>query len=61
MALGTSLGGKITTTIMGVGTSKRFKSVIWGVAQSIVWAWVLTIPITALISGILIFVVKIFI
>ena len=51
----------MTTTIMGVGTSKRFKSVKWGVAQSIVWAWVLTIPITALLSGILIFIVKIFI
>jgi len=50
-----------TTTIMGVGASKRFKSVKWGMAQNIVWAWVLTIPITAFISGIIIFVVKIFI
>lgn len=50
-----------TTTIMGVGASKRFKSVKWGVAQSIVWAWFLTIPITAVISGILIYIVKIFI
>jgi PiT family inorganic phosphate transporter len=49
-----------TTTIMGVGASKRFKSVKWGVAQNIVWAWVLTIPITAIFSGIIIFVVKIF-
>ena len=51
----------MTTTIMGVGSSKRFKSVKWGVAQSIVWAWVLTIPITALISAIFIFIIKIFI
>ncbi|HEY5525826.1 MAG TPA: inorganic phosphate transporter [Clostridium sp.] len=50
-----------TTTIMGVGSSKRFKSVKWGVAQNIVWAWVLTIPITASISAIIIFAVKIFI
>jgi PiT family inorganic phosphate transporter len=51
----------MTTTIMGVGSSKRFKSVKWGVAQSIVWAWVLTIPITVLISSLIIFVVKIFV
>lgn len=51
----------ISTTIMGVGASKRFKSVKWGVAKSIVWAWVLTIPITAGISAILIFIAKLFI
>jgi PiT family inorganic phosphate transporter len=51
----------MTTTIMGVGASKNVKSVKWGVAKSIVWAWVLTIPITAAISGILIFIVKQFI
>lgn len=51
----------ITTTIMGVGASKTFKSVKWGVAKSIVWAWVLTIPITAILSAILIFIVKLFI
>jgi PiT family inorganic phosphate transporter len=51
----------MTTTIMGVGASKTFKSVKWGVAKSIVWAWVLTIPITACLSGILIMLVKQFI
>jgi PiT family inorganic phosphate transporter len=50
-----------TTTIMGVGSSKNIKSVKWGVAKSIVWAWVLTIPITALISGIFIYIFKLFI
>lgn len=51
----------ITTTIMGVGASKRLKSVKWGVAKNIVWAWVLTIPLTALISAIIIFICKFFI
>lgn len=51
----------ISTTIMGVGASKRFKSVKWGVAKSIVWAWVLTIPITAGISALLILIAKLFI
>ena len=51
----------ISTTVMGVGASKRFKSVKWGVAKSIVWAWVLTIPITASLSALIIFLIKIFI
>ena len=50
----------ITTTIMGVGACKRLKSVKWGIAQSIVWAWVLTIPVTAVFSAIIIYVVKLF-
>lgn len=50
----------ITTTIMGVGTSRRLKSVKWGVAKSIVWAWVLTIPITAVFSASFIYAVKLF-
>ena len=50
----------ISTTVMGVGASKRFKSVKWGVAQNIVWAWILTIPITAALSALIIFVMKLF-
>ncbi|MGL4847383.1 MAG: inorganic phosphate transporter [Clostridium sp.] len=51
----------MTTTIMGVGASQNVKSVKWGVAKNILWAWVLTIPLSALISGALILVVKVFI
>jgi len=51
----------ISTTVMGVGASKRIKSVKWGVAKNIVWAWVLTIPITASLSAFIIFILKIFI
>lgn len=50
----------ISTTVMGVGASKRFKSVKWGVAQNIVWAWILTIPITAVLSALIIFIMKLF-
>ena len=46
---------------MGVGASKRIKNVKWGVAKQIVWAWVLTIPITAVFSGVIILIVKLFI
>jgi PiT family inorganic phosphate transporter len=41
----------ISTSIMGVGAAKRLTSVRWTVAKDIVWAWILTIPITALLSG----------
>ncbi|MDR5588067.1 MULTISPECIES: inorganic phosphate transporter [Clostridium] len=51
----------ITTTIMGVGASKRFKNVKWGVAKQIVWAWFLTIPITAIFSALFILIIKLFI
>jgi PiT family inorganic phosphate transporter len=37
---------------MGVGSVEKFSAVRWGVAERIVWAWVLTIPAGALISGI---------
>ena len=41
----------ISTAIMGVGSSDRPNAVHWGVARSIVTAWVLTIPCTALIAA----------
>jgi PiT family inorganic phosphate transporter len=41
----------ITGAIVGVGSAKRFSAVKWGVAGRIVWAWVLTIPMAALIAG----------
>ena len=42
----------ITTSIMGVGSAKRFSSVKWGVAQNIVVAWFVTLPITMCFGGI---------
>lgn len=40
----------ISTSIMGVGATKRLSAVKWGVVSRIVWAWVLTLPITGLIG-----------
>ena len=37
----------IGTSIMGVGATKRFSAVRWGIARNIVWVWILTIPISA--------------
>jgi PiT family inorganic phosphate transporter len=42
----------ITGAIVGVGSTKRLSAVKWGVAGRIVWAWVLTIPMAALIAAI---------
>ena len=41
----------VTGAIMGVGSVKRMKAVRWGVAGRIVWAWVLTIPLSAFAAG----------
>ena len=41
----------ITTSIMGMGSAKRFSAVKWGVAQNIVIAWVVTLPITMCLGG----------
>ncbi|MBK9992330.1 MAG: inorganic phosphate transporter [Verrucomicrobia bacterium] len=40
----------ISTSIMGVGATKRFSAVKWGVVGRMVWAWVLTIPVTGIIG-----------
>jgi phosphate transporter len=42
----------ITGSIIGVGLTKRISAVRWGVTVSLLWAWVLTIPISAFIAGI---------
>jgi PiT family inorganic phosphate transporter len=43
----------ISTSIMGVGAVKRFSGVKWSVVERIVWAWLLTLPATALIGYLL--------
>jgi PiT family inorganic phosphate transporter len=40
----------ISASIMGVGATKRFSAVKWGIVGRMVWAWVLTIPITGLVA-----------
>jgi inorganic phosphate transporter, PiT family len=55
--LATGLGIPVSTThtitgsIMGVGAVNKFSAVRWGVARSILWAWILTIPASAFVSG----------
>lgn len=42
----------VTGSIIGVGLTKRISAVRWGVTVSLLWAWILTIPISALVAGI---------
>jgi len=42
----------ITGAIVGVGATKRLSAVKWGVAGRIVWAWVLTIPMSGIIAAV---------
>ncbi|HCS76188.1 MAG TPA: hypothetical protein DIW05_00100, partial [Syntrophaceae bacterium] len=51
----------ITGAIVGVGSTKRLSAVRWGVAGNIIWAWLLTIPISAIISAVIYFSVNYFI
>ncbi len=41
----------MTGSIVGVGASSRLRAVRWGIAGSIVWAWVLTIPASAIMAS----------
>ena len=56
--LATTLGIPVSTThtitgaIVGVGSTQRASAVRWGVAGNIVWAWVLTIPASALVAAV---------
>jgi len=56
--IGATIGGipvstthTITGAIVGVGATKRLTAVRWGIAGNIIWAWILTIPMSALIAA----------
>jgi PiT family inorganic phosphate transporter len=51
----------ICSSIMGVGTTMGASTVKWGVARTIVWAWILTIPVSALIGFVAFAIIRMFI
>lgn len=51
----------ITTSVMGVGSAKRTSAVKWGIAQNILIAWVVTLPITMILGGAAVFVIQLFV
>ncbi len=50
----------ITGAIIGVGLSKRVSAVRWGVTISLMWAWVLTIPVSAALAALLYWILSLF-
>ena len=60
--IATALGVPVSTThtitgaIIGVGSTRRLSAVRWGMAGRIVWAWILTIPASAMIAAVAFFV-----
>ncbi len=51
----------ISGSIMGVGATKRLSAVRWGVTVNLLWAWILTIPVSGLLAALVYFLVHLFI
>jgi len=51
----------ITGAIIGVGATKRLSAVRWGVTQNLLTAWLLTIPVSAVLSALIYFAVSVFV
>ncbi len=50
----------ITGAIVGVGSTTKFSTIRWGIARRIIWAWVFTIPFSALVAALCFYVLKVF-
>lgn len=50
----------ISGSIIGVGITKRISAVRWGVTINLLWAWILTIPVSALIAALIYYFIQIF-
>jgi len=50
----------ITGSIIGVGLTKRVSAVRWGVTINLIWAWILTIPVSATLAAITYFIINFF-
>ena len=61
MGIPVSTTHTITGSIIGVGATKRLSAVRWGVTVSLLWAWILTIPVSALLAGIVYLIVSLFV
>jgi len=61
MGIPVSTTHTITGSIVGVGLTKRISAVRWGVTTNLLWAWVLTIPVSAVLAAITYFIVNYFV
>jgi inorganic phosphate transporter, PiT family len=60
MGIPVSTTHTITGSIIGVGATKRLSAVRWGVTVNLLWAWILTIPVSALLAALVYYVVSLF-
>ena len=60
MGIPVSTTHTITGSIIGVGATKRLSAVRWGVTLQLIWAWIITIPISALLAGLVLLICKSF-
>jgi PiT family inorganic phosphate transporter len=61
MGIPVSTTHTITGAIIGVGATKRLSAVRWGVTVNLLWAWILTIPISAILAALVYGVVSLFV
>jgi len=60
MGIPVSTTHTITGSIIGVGATKRLSAVRWGVTINLLWAWILTIPVSAVLAGTTYFLISLF-
>lgn len=58
MGIPVSTTHTITGSIIGVGATKRLSAVRWGVTVNLLWAWILTIPVSACLAALTYFIVS---
>lgn len=61
MGIPVSTTHTITGSIIGVGATQSLSGIKWGVAERIVWAWILTIPLSAVVAALCFYVCRLFI
>lgn len=60
MGIPVSTTHTITGSIIGAGATKRLSAVRWGVTINLLWAWILTIPVSAILAALVYFIVSFF-
>ena len=60
MGIPVSTTHTITGSIIGVGATKRLSAVRWGVTTNLLWAWILTIPVSGVLAAVTYFIVHYF-
>ncbi len=60
MGIPVSTTHTITGSIIGVGATKRLSAVRWGVTTNLLWAWILTIPVSAILAAVTYLIVNYF-